>query len=263
MSTLATKILATKKYQGLNVSLVEGICQEAEQKYPAKLQEKKVKASLHQIYEMFLAGKPNYPKILANLKANLGSRLFLKELDLVASLHVSSQERLAFFKDFYNQIFAITGKPKSILDLGCGFNPLVISRLGLEADFVYSGLDINSQQIDFLSQVVDLMGLEKNIFLQTQTCQEFLQNLPETKFEVVFLLKMLQTLELQEKNLGKKLFKAIKTDYFVVSFPTKSIGRQKSLASFYKTWFANYIADLDLKIVSELEFASELVFILK
>jgi 16S rRNA (guanine(1405)-N(7))-methyltransferase len=46
--------------------------------------------------------------------------------------HVSTRERLPFLEDFYARIFEDAGDIHSLLDLGCGLNPLCIPWIPLD-----------------------------------------------------------------------------------------------------------------------------------
>ena len=54
------------------------------------------------------------------------SKRFLALHQAILQTHASSKERLDFYESLYQKIFKITGQPQSILDLGCGLNPISI-----------------------------------------------------------------------------------------------------------------------------------------
>jgi len=98
---------------------------------------KDIRAELNIRYGMFKTQKSKrVPVLLEKLKKEVETNGLSKESiglhrKLLAT-HKSSMERLSFYPDLYEKLFAITGKPDSILDIACGLNPL---------SFVYMGFD--------------------------------------------------------------------------------------------------------------------------
>ena len=58
-------------------------------------------------------------------------------------------ERISIYKDLYKQIFKITKKPKSILDLGCGLNPLSYPLMNLK-NVTYNACDIAINDLNLI-----------------------------------------------------------------------------------------------------------------
>ena len=56
----------------------------------------------------------------------------------ILTLHSSTRERLPILDRFYRAVFEITGQPASILDLGCGLNPLACPGWACGRAFVTS-----------------------------------------------------------------------------------------------------------------------------
>ena len=80
---------------------------------------------------------------------NLERRSLTMTADELLMTHQSTKERLPSYGMFYERIFAITGKPRRVLDLGCGMNPVAYEYLGCKP--VYAACDISSEDMAFLN----------------------------------------------------------------------------------------------------------------
>jgi len=89
--------------------------------------EKAVRRRLHLIVASHL-GDPDYDEAataLAKARA-LGDGPFRSACRAVLAAHVSTRERLPILADFYPAIWELTGKPRTVLDIACGLNPIAI-----------------------------------------------------------------------------------------------------------------------------------------
>ncbi len=89
----------------------------------------------------------------------------------------------------------------------------------------------------------------------------FTQEFP--KSDIALLLKLLPTIEQQQKGISLEILNKLPNKWIVVSFPVFSIGKKaKNMTEFYTTWFEELIPKLDFKAtVVKLEFKTELVFV--
>src|SRR5687767_1641323 len=87
--------------------------------------EKRTKRRLHQIVGAYTV-EPAYDRLLASLRAAhaAGPAAFRQACATTMQQHASTRERLPILEHFYRDIFALTGPPASLLDIGCGLNPL-------------------------------------------------------------------------------------------------------------------------------------------
>ena len=76
--------------------------------------------------------------------------------------HASSKERLPFIRRYYQEIFSGLPPIRSILDLGCGLNPIAaVSFIPNGRDLHYTAVDLPLDLVDFLNdffQFLDLSG---------------------------------------------------------------------------------------------------------
>lgn len=191
---------------------------------------KDVRRTLHRLYGMFqLKDVSKRKELLQELKKNISSRKkSLQTHDEILKTHSSTQERLKIYPELYKKIFRITKKPKKIIDVGSGLNPVSFPYMHLDR-VNYTALDISLNDIDFLKQyfkimksingkarVVNLLNAEKeNVFRSMR------------KVDMAFLFKVLEVIELNKKHkISENLIKTIPARWVVVSFPTMTLTKK-------------------------------------
>ena len=86
---------------------------------------------------------------------------------------------------------------------------------------------------------------------------------PAEPADVAFLLKMLPSLEQQEKGSSARLLGALRAPFVVVSFPTESLGgREKGMRVHYAS-FADNIAQEYGCLAATIEHPSETFYVLE
>lgn len=176
----------------------------------------------------------------------------------ILGAHSSTHERLPILDRFYATLFEITDRPASLLDLGCGLNPLTLPWMDLPAGVRYVAFDIDANRVDFLNRYLALTGLQSQVH-----CQDVLVRPPDEAADVAFLLKMSPSLERQEEGSTLHLIEQLKTPSVVVSFAVKSLGgREKGMVEHYQQQFLELIQGQRWQ-VEMLVFETELVFVIK
>ena len=69
--------------------------------------------------------------------------------------HVSTRERLPYLEEFYTRVFEGVGAIHSVLDLGCGLNPLCLPWMPLSPGYSYFGCDIFLDLVAFNQHFLD------------------------------------------------------------------------------------------------------------
>lgn len=176
----------------------------------------------------------------------------------VLRLHTSTRERLPIVERFFSGVWALSGTPRSVLDLGCGLNPVALPWMGLGPGCRYVALDVDRQRVAFLNRMLILAGLEP-----LARCQDILVRPPDDPADVAMLLKMSPTLERQEPGSTERLIEALRARFVVISFAVRSLGgREKGMAEHYQRQLLNLAARRGWA-VSKLAFESELVFVVQ
>lgn len=221
---------------------------------------KATKRRLHQIYGAF-EQDVDYDALYRRLEAayDTGTDCEIKEAcRRVMELHSSTRERLPILDRFYPEILENTGQPGSILDLGCGLNPLALPWMDLPAGAPYIAIDIDTARVEFLNGYLALAGLEP-----LARCQDVLAHPPDDPADVALLLKMSPSLERQEPGATLRLLQDIKTPLVVVSFAVKSLGgREKGMVEHYRGQFLAW-AEARQWSVETLAYDTELAFVVR
>lgn len=239
LERVVSAVLASKKYRTVCVDTVRQIAgRELKNHGNLRAATKATKRRLHQVYGAF-EGALDYATVLEQLRNAYGCASAEREAGIKAAcreilgLHASTRERLPILDRFYASIFERTGQPGSILDLGCGLNPLALPWMGLPPGSRYVALDVDADRIRFLNRYLELAGMEPRA-----RCQDILVNPPGKVADVALLLKMSPSLERQEAGATGALIEQLRTPFVAVSFSIKSLGgREKGMLDHYRTQF--------------------------
>jgi 16S rRNA (guanine(1405)-N(7))-methyltransferase len=226
----------------------------------AKQVEKAVRKRLHSIMAPYL-GDPEYERATRELTAvfatNDPAQIKACCYDLLHD-HLSTRERLPILDDFYRQIFAVTGWPRSLLDIACGLNPLAYRWMGL-ADLPepvqFYAYDIHGPRIDLINHYFRLEGLPPLARLQDVA----IDPPQETADLALFLKELPRFARNYGSDLAQSFLHSLNVRWLVVSFPTVSTHGGRSLVDRYRDYF-NELIDPAWP-VTELLFDSELVMI--
>lgn len=190
---------------------------------------KEVRARLREVYGAFLS-KDYFKKekLLHEIKS-LGD---IEGHERILKLHISTRERLPYYRTAYEKILSIIGKPESILDLGCGLNPFSIPFMGFIPE--YYAAELVKEDAHFIQAYFDRFKIRGKAF---QVDLTEIKELP--KADVCFLFKMLDTLETLKWDITAELLAKVKTKWVIVSFSTKSLGGRKVIKE--RKWFEKLI----------------------
>lgn len=213
---------------------------------------KSVRAVLRRIYGIFLT------------KAAQEREKYLESGDYekILKTHKSTIERLPHYTSIYKKIFAITGKPKVILDLGCGMNPASYPFMKTDAEYYAS--ELNKEDCMFLEKCFDKIGIKgKAIPLDlTEAAKNPLLLEIFPKADVCFLFKVLDEIERKKgRKTSEALIKAINADWLVISFSAKTLAGGP-MRKPYRRWLEQMLTRLgyDYKIIKE---ENEIFYIVK
>jgi len=164
------------------------------------------------------------------VKTKLKEKRFLELHEKILGTHTSTKERLSFYKRLYKSLFKITGRPKTIVDLGCGINPFSIPLMGLGKldyyayDISYDEMTLVKRYFEFLEEIkkgfsgkagiLDLMQWEKVKRIK--------------KGDICFLWKMTDVLDrIKGHKVSERVITLVPVKFVVASFPTFTVkGRR-------------------------------------
>lgn len=264
LESIVSAVLSSTKYRTVCGDTVRRIAaRELERHGSTRAATKATKRRLHQVYGAFESSL-EYNSALEELREAYSPAAAGSEAEIrsccrrILSRHASTRERLSILDRFYSSIFEITGKPASILDLGCGLNPLSLPWMGLKPESSYTALDIDSARIRFLNRYLELAGMQPRA-----RCQDILVHPPDDVASVGLLLKMSPSLERQEPRSTGLLVQRLRTPFVVVSFSVRSLGgRDKGMLDQYQRQFCA-LAQETRWSTETLVFDTELVMIVR
>jgi 16S rRNA (guanine(1405)-N(7))-methyltransferase len=265
-----------KKDSKLIDSLKEKSVEKLSKSKEFKVVVKEVKQSLHRLYGMFQEkDKTKRDELLINLKnefennnitnKNWNNEFVISVHENLLSTHSSTKERLEIYEGLYDKIFEITGKPKSILDLGCGLNFLSFPYMNLNV-LEYLGMDISDDDLKFLREYGEFISKYKKVKIDTKPI-----NLIEAKnknlffdikkHDVCFIFKVLEIIELSKSHkISEKIIVDVPAKWLVISFPTRTLTK-KMMNSIRRGWMHLMLDRLGYEYTTLME-KNELFFVI-
>jgi len=261
LTEVVAKIKDTRRYANISEDTVWRTVQWAAERHkrPKEIL-KAAKRKLYQAHAAYL--KESSVKKMADLVIALPAGpsfdVLCPTAERILELHASTSERVPILREAFTGIFAITGRPRSILDIACGLNPFAIPLIEIQRDTAYYAFDIDKRIVNIINSFFDKIGRPK-----TAVCRDVLSSPPDSRVHVALLLKTLPCLEQQEKGSSFRLLERLNADYAVVSFPTKSLGgKQKGMIQNYSNFMTDVLESLDASSET-MCFSTELFFVIR
>lgn len=254
-NALVAKILSSKKYKDYPEKTVRRIVEDMYFKYSEKKLEKQVKNKLHQISGSF----DESGKIFKHL--DFAGALSSNLIRSVLETHSSTRERMPFLEEFYSDLFKVTGNLISVLDIGCGLNPLALLVVH-SSIATYTGVEINGTLVKINNFVLQ-KAQKKNRFNILHN-NVFDSSILKPRYDLVLLFKMMQVLDLIENNGGEKVIGSLDSRYFALSFPILSLsGKQVGMKNFYQNYLEKLSKKQNLKTIFYKEYKNEVLYVLE
>ena len=248
------KIKKSKKYKNLPLDFIsEKVKEYANKKKLKELEDvalKEIKSLLHKMHGSFRI-----------TKSKLSKHIKLRDYKQALKSNRSTQERLEEYEQIYQKIFEITGKPKSILDLGCGINPLSIPFMKLNLNLLeYVAYDINESEILVLNEFFKLENIHGKAEVLDLSKIESINALPSA--DACFMFKLVDILESKGHKYAEEAIQILikKCDYVVVSFATHTLGGNKMKYA-ERGWIERMLSRVGLKF-EKFEMSNEIFYII-
>ena len=119
----------------------------------------------------------------------------------------------------FADVLAVTGPPRSVVDLGCGLGAFALPWMGLPREAAYLPIDIDTCLADLTNRLLALLGRPP-----TARCLDLLGDDPLPEADVALLLKVLPCLERQERGAAASVLARIRCRAAVISYPLASLG---------------------------------------
>jgi len=132
----------------------------------------------------------------------------------VLMTHASSADRMADYPALRNELEKI--QIRSILDLGCGLNPLALARVAT----TYYAVDIREDELALVAEFFK----QENISGKTIVCdiRKELPVLPPV--DVCLLMNILDIIESRVHIRAEEIITNVKAKYFFITFSTKTLS---------------------------------------
>jgi len=202
-------------------------------------------------------------QFLRKVYSSFASRKLLNvkemEVEYVLKKHKSTKERLPYYERIYGEVFeGINEKQISVIDLGAGVNGFSygffrndkISYVGVEA----VGQLVELMNYFFNKEKIDGKAVHLSLF-EIERIRKLI--VKQKRPRVVFLFKVIDSLEVIERDYSKKLLEEIVplVDRVVLSFATKSLGRRSKFSA-QRGWIRKFI-EKNFEVLNDFEVGGE------
>lgn len=252
MSDRLNALLASKNCREVSEDAVRRLWQEElPRRRNEKEADKAVRAAVHQMTGAFLT-----PEQLKRARRLMEEYLSGREEALTEALclHASTRERLPACAQLYAALFEETGRPGSLLDLACGFNPLWLGAQGL----CVTGCDVHRGAVDLINDWSRACGWQV-----TARCLDLLSENTFARADLALMMKLLPVLEQQKKGAGVALLASVPARFRAVTFPLRTLGgRSVGMEKHYSDWMEAHVPP-NLTLHRRLIVEDELIYLFK
>ena len=252
------KLKQSKKYRGVCQDTINRIWSECSRKYrkPRDV-DKAVREALHGITGAFLTDAEASECAWAMQAWFAGGRTDA-QLSNILNKHASTRERLPLesMDALYERIFQTAFRPKSVLDLACGINPLYLGARG----FRTTGVDISGQAVKLINAFGETYGMPVKAACADLLCPGAI---PRERYDMALLFKVLPLLERQRAGAAMDVVNAVNAEVIVASFPTRTLGgRNVGMAAHYSEWMESHLPN-GKTILDRFETENEVFYLLE
>ena len=256
---IVERVLRSSRYRDVDRSLLSRLAaEELPRARSADDAVKRVKRRLHQAVGAFRgAARPD--ALAAAWSGDLAEPAFRTACADALRAHASARERVPHLDAFYDGIWSLTGMPGSVMDLGCGLNPLTLPWMDLPADATYLASDVDLRPLATVTAFLELVGQPHRV-----ETHDVVERAPSDVVDVALLLKLVTTIDRQDADAATHLLMALNARHAVVSFPRQSLaGRGKGMERTYRQRLKRLVAEAGrVGAVADASVPNELVFVL-
>ena len=155
--------------------------------------------------------------------------------------HISTKERVETYPQFWEQLLALTKHPHSILDIGCGLNPVAYFGFTQCVQTTYLACELSQLDAEQLQAFFAHNNLVNASAIAFDAVRE-LDAYPTEHFDVVLLLKVLDTFERQKRYITYDILDKLSATYIVATFPRSTVKGRKTDRGDAIMWFEKMLA---------------------
>lgn len=224
----------------------------------AKTLVKHCRRRLRNVYGMFF----HKPYDLEEKKQVLSS----EEIDIkdVMKRHVSTRERLPHYPYLFDHIDSFYGDIASVLDLGCGYNPLWFSVLDDPPRLAI--VDVSGEELEFVSSILEdkrISVTPKIIDLSNREELEILNEFDDIDVSLCF--KLFDTLETKTTSISKiiiKLLARLMNKGIIVSFSKRTLSG-RNIIDADREWFEESLEAVAYDDIKTVETINEVFYLVR
>ena len=258
-SEIVDRVLRSSRYRDVDRGLLERLAaEELPRSRNSDEATKRVKRRLHQAVGAFRGARPS-AAIEERWSGRMDDPSFRAACADAMRAHASTRERVPYLEGFHRAIWAVTGTPDTLMDLGCGLHPLALPWMGLGATTILAS-DVDDRALSVIEAFLDLVGQPH----RTET-RDLVASLPSEPADVALLLKLVTTLDRQDLAAAARLVSGLHVRHAVVSFTTRSLGgRSRGMDRTYRERLDQLADEAGrVRAVTEVSVPGELVFVLE
>ncbi|MEK6898511.1 MAG: hypothetical protein AABW79_00245 [Nanoarchaeota archaeon] len=225
MKDLIRKIKEKKELSGLADSFVSQALDKVLKKHSTPRSPKEEKLIIKETRAMLRKSAGRF----------LDSNLIENKDQSILEAHSSTRERLAIYPELKKKIYSLN--PKSILDIGCGLNPLAIAKKHVK----YIATDINENYLKIVSNFFKKEKIEGDtMILDVKTSSSF------PKADLCLMLKLVDVIEEKGHKRTEEIIKSLNCKDIIISFSTKTLSG-KPMNHPQRGWIEQLCNRLNLK----------------
>lgn len=214
INSLVAWIIEKKELSGINQELVKELIGDYLAKNKIKLElltkqelkivVKDIRSNLREYSGRFRASYKDREKLLKK-----------GDYDSLLMTHSSTKERMQFYPKLREIISGL--HINSILDLGCGLNPIALANPGIS----YYASDINQEELSLIDEFFIKNKIQGRTF-QCNLAKPESCNFPKADLCIIF--KVLDILGKNDYILAEKIISRISSKFILASFSTKTLS---------------------------------------
>lgn len=204
--------------------------------------ERRFREKLHNIIAPYLEDI-NYPTETENLLKFAGTNPDLAAwksyCSVLMSQHASTRERLPYLENFALFLKPYFEKSKTVLDLACALDPLILPWLNLDSLPELICYDVHGPRLAFLNMFFN------HFYPKGQAIrQDVLANPPQDKADLAIFFKEAHRFEKRRPGCNRAFFLALPARTLIVSLPAQDLAGKHSLEAYHSRLVDEAIADL-------------------
>ena len=157
-------------------------------------------------------------------------------------------------EEFYRTIFEHIGKPRSILDVACAFNPFAFPWMGLPKSTAYHAYDLHTPRVKLINSFFKVYGI-----MPLAETRDILLNPPAVQADTAFFFKEAHRFESRKKGCNRNFWISLPVKTIVVTLPAENLTGQHQMRDRQRNLVEKNIEGLGWNL-EETEIGGEMIF---